>query len=148
MSKLSVLNPFTIDPDSHSSDHSISFPDPSLTVQSDAAQADINYIVKQFGLTHELPYGLAVPEYADYSDIPNDYHAAMSFVKDADDTFLTMSADVRSRFKNDAGLFLDFLSDASNHDEAVSLGLVPRTEPPIPTDGLPISAVPLVDPAV
>lgn len=135
MSKILVLNPFSLDSDAHSLQHSIEFLDDSLTVQADAQQADINFIVKQFGLTSELPYGLSVPEYADYSDIPSDYHAALNFVRDSDEAFLTMPADVRSRFDNDAGNFLAFVSDSSNIEEATNLGIViPRPSTPPASD--------------
>jgi len=100
--------------------------DPSLTVQADRESADINFIVKQFGITGRLPYGVAVPEYADYSDIPNDYHLCRQFIDDLDDSFLEMPAPVRARFDNDPGLFLDFVNASENYDEAISLGLVPK----------------------
>lgn len=125
MTKTLVLNPFTLDPDDHSNAHGISFPEPSLTVQADVEQSDINFIVRQFGLTHELPYGLQVPEFTDFSDAPNDYHAAMNFIREADAGFMTMPADVRSRFQNDAGQFLDFVSSPDNYQDAIALGLVP-----------------------
>lgn len=137
MSKPLVLNPFLL-PDDHSVNHGIAFEDPSLTVQADVEQSDINYIVRQFGLTHELPYGQSVPEFTDYTGIPNDYHAAMNFIKDSDSTFMLMPAEIRSRFNNDAGKFLDFVSDASNYDEAIKFGLVPPKAPP-PADGLPLA---------
>lgn len=141
--KILVLNPFNLD-DSHSSAHSISFPEPSLTVQADAEQSDINYIVRQFGLTHELPYGQAVPEYADYSDIPNDYHAARNFILDADNAFMLLPAEQRSHFDNDAGRFLDFVADPANRTQAEKLGFVPPSSPSPDggVDGLPASAVP------
>jgi len=100
--------------------------DPSLTVQADRESSDINFIVKQFGVTGRLPYGVAVPEYADYSAIPNDYHQALQFIDDLGDAFLEMPAQVRARFDNDPGLFLDFVNASENYEEAISLGLVPK----------------------
>lgn len=123
--KTIVLNPFTLDVDEHAHTHGLSCPDVSLTVQSDVEQSDINTIVRQFGLTHELPYGKQVPTYDDFSDVPDDYHQAMNFIRAADDVFMTMPAQVRSKFDNDAGNFLNFVNDDANYDEAISLGLVP-----------------------
>lgn len=134
--KTIVLNPFTIDPDVHSSEHKLDGFEPTLTVQADKEQSDINYIVKQFGLTQSLPYGMAVPEYADYSDIPNDYHAAMNFIRDSDDGFMQLDASVRSRFDNDPGAFLDFINDPANQDEAIKLGVAFDTRPPEPPQPL------------
>lgn len=135
--KTLVLNPFNLDADAHTREHSISFPDESLTVQADKDQADINNIVRQFGLTHELPYGQQIPVFDDFTDAPNDYHAAMNFVIAADDAFMELPAEQRSRFDNDAGKFLQFVSDDSNYDEAVKLGFVPKRPSP-PADGLPL----------
>lgn len=125
MSKLLVLNPFTLDSDSHSFNHGLKCEDVSLTVQSDAEEADINTIVRKFGITHQLPYGNQVPAYIDYSDIPNDYHAAMNFIRDSDSHFMDLPSNLRSRFDNDAGKFLEFVSNSANREEAVKLGLVP-----------------------
>lgn len=131
MSKLVVLNPFSLDRDTHSHLHGVENKLPSKTVQSDLPQSDINFIVKQFGLTHSLPYGRSVPVYADYSDAPNDYHAAMNFLRDSDQAFLTLDADIRSRFNNNPGEFLDFVSNPDNREEAASLGLVPKAPEPV-----------------
>lgn len=124
MTKTVVLNPFTLDLDSHSDSHGTANNEPSQTVQADLEQSDINFIVKQFGMTHSLPYGVAVPVYDDYSDIPNDYHAALQLVSDSNSTFMEYPADVRTRFDNDPGKFLEFVHDPSNYEEASSLGLL------------------------
>lgn len=133
---MKVISLFSLDSDAHSALHGIEFDDPSLTVQSDAKSADINYIVKQFGLTLELPYGRSVPVYADYSDAPTDFHAAKNFILDSDAAFLRLPANVRSRFDNDPGQFLDFMGDVANHAEAVALGVIVPPTSPLPIDGL------------
>lgn len=122
--------PYTL-PENHNDLGAIECLDPSLTVQADAVDADINTIVKRFGLTGELPYGVRVPEYADYSDIPSDYQSALQFISDADASFMEFPATVRSRFDNDTAKFLDFVSNPSNVDEAIALGLAtkPQAEP-------------------
>lgn len=137
MSKILVLNPFTIDTDTHTLNHGLACKDESLTVQADAEQADINYIVKQFGVTKELPYGNSVPVYDDFSDAPNDYHQALNFIRASDEAFMELPASLRSRFNNDAGSFLDFLASDNNYDEAISLGLVPPR--PVVEEPAPIS---------
>lgn len=125
MSKILVLNPFTIDAEVHSDAHSIACSDPSLTIQADAAQADINNIVRQFGITHELPYGEAVPVYDDYSEAPTDYHAAMNYIRDTDELFMKFPASVRTKFDNDTSSFLSFVDNPDNYNEAISMGLIP-----------------------
>lgn len=130
------LTPYTL-PDNWSDTDALHCTDPSLAVQSERDECDINTIVKRFGLTGNLPYGVDVPAYDDYSMIPSDYHQALNFVMAADDTFMEMPASVRSRFDNDAGKFLDFVNNDSNYDEAIALGLVLRKPSPEPSgDGV------------
>jgi len=129
------VTPYTL-PKGWSKRSSMTFLDPSLTVQADRESSDINFIVKQFGLTRKLPYGVDVPEYADYSDIPNDFHQAMQYLEDSNAAFLEMPAPVRARFDNDPGLFLDFVRSPDNYDEAVSLGLVLSKDPTSEPDSL------------
>lgn len=128
MHKTVVLNPFTLDVDAHALSHGISFPEASLTVQADAEQADINYIVKQFGLTGMLPYGRQAVTDVDFTDMPTDYHTALNLIHEADSYFMQFPADARSRFDNDAGKFLSFINDSANYEEAVSLGFISKPD--------------------
>lgn len=140
--KISVLNPFTIDPDIHSDSHGLACRDESLTVQADAEQSDINFIVRQFGVTKELPYGGDIPSYDDFSDAPNDFHQAMNYIRSTDEFFMEFPANVRAKFDNDAGALLDYLADSKNYDEAVSLGIVlprPSIKPDSPQQDSPAS---------
>lgn len=126
MNKIIVLNPFTIDPDEHAQKHSIIFEDESLTRQSEVEQSDINNIVKQFGLTKQLPYGNAVPFYDDISNIPTDYHTAQQVIETLDSSFMELPAEMRYEFKNDPQNLLMFLNDDSNRQKAIQLGLIPQ----------------------
>lgn len=134
--KISVLNPFTLDPDAHSLSHGYENKEPSLTVQADAAAADINNIVKQFGLTGGLPYGNLQPIYDDFSEYPTDYHTALNFVLEADSKFMEFPADVRSRFDNDPGNFITALNDVNQRPLFEELGFIPAkpVESPLGSD--------------
>nr|QJB18974.1 MAG: internal scaffolding protein [Microvirus sp.] len=103
--------------------------DPSLAQQHARDESDINTIVKRFGLTGELPSNLRTPTYGDFSDAM-DYHASLNAVRAADAAFMQLPADIRTRFNNDAGAFVDFVSDDSNRAEAEKLGLVLPTAVP------------------
>ncbi|WNK13982.1 MAG: internal scaffolding protein [Microvirus sp.] len=110
--------------------------EPSKTVQSDAEDADINTIVRRFGLTGQLPQSLRLPEYGDY-DLVSDYHSALLAIQDADAQFMSLPADVRSRFDNDAGRFFDYAADPSNIDGLRELGLAkPKPVEIIPAGGV------------
>lgn len=97
--------------------------DVSKTVQSATEEADINTIVRRFNLTGQLPTDLRAPVYGDFTGI-GDFKSALNAVLQAEEAFMKMPAEVRSRFDNDAGLFVDFCSNPANVDEAVKLGLV------------------------
>lgn len=97
--------------------------DPSLTQQQFKEESDINTIVERFGLTGELPNNVRAPMYADFVEAI-DFHSAMNAIRQAEESFMAMPADVRARFGNDPGRFVDFVNDDSNRAEAEKLGLV------------------------
>jgi len=110
--------------------------DPSLAQQHAKDECDINTIVRRFGLTGELPSNVRAPQYGDFTDAV-DYHTALNAVRAADEAFMQLPADVRTRFNNDAGAFVDFVSDDANRAEAEKLGLVlpSAASNPAPAEG-------------
>ena len=56
-------------------------------------------------------------------NITIDFHSSMNVIRAAEEAFNAMPAEVRDRFQNDPGRFLEFANDASNYDEAVKMGL-------------------------
>lgn len=113
--------------------------EPSLTQQNFKDDADINTIVRRFGITGELPRGLRAPTYGDFSGI-GDFQSAMTAILSAESAFMQMPAEVRDRFKNDPGLFVDFCSNPDNQAEAEKLGLV-VSKPPVEAPGASAGAV-------
>lgn len=105
-------------------------PEPTKTEQSSAEEADINTIVRKFGVTGLLPTNFRVPIVDDYRDFVFDYQSALNIVREADMEFMKMPADMRAKFNNDPQLFLDFCSDANNVDEMVKMGLAVKKEEP------------------
>lgn len=129
-----VRSEYNYDRDAASDESALRCLDPSRTQQSQAEEADINVIVKRFGVTGVLPQNVQVPLNVDF-DATFDYRTALDLIREADQAFMKMPAEVRSRFENDAGLFVDFVSDPANIEEVRKLGLaVPidvKEEPPI-----------------
>lgn len=101
--------------------------DGSLAKQSFAEEVDINTIVRRFGLSGELPVGVRMPTYGDFTGV-SDFRSAMDAVVAARESFDTLPAHVRTRFHNDPAEFVDFCSDDDNIAEARKLGLVPKEE--------------------
>lgn len=125
MSKSSVFlrTPYNYDTMEVSNATGLECLDESLAQQHAKEESDINTIVRRFGLTGELPNGVRAPQYGDFTEA-TDYHTAMNAVIAANNSFMQLPADVRARFNNDAGAFVDFCSDDKNRDEAKKLGLI------------------------
>jgi len=122
MKTIFIRSAYNYDPDQASIEAGLSCPESTLAKQSFAEEADINTIVRRFNLTGELPKNVEVPEYADFEEI-YDYHSAMNVIAKAHESFDSMPANVRARFQNDTGAFVDFCNDPKNINEMVDLGL-------------------------
>lgn len=106
--------------------------DESLAKQSFSEECDINTIVKRFGLTGQLPQGVRMPTYEDFTEV-YDFQSAMNAIVQARESFDAMPANVRARFHNDAAEFVEFCNNEENREEAIRLGLVPpKAEPVVP----------------
>jgi hypothetical protein len=105
-----LRTPYNYDVDKVSDETGLSCPEPTLAQQNFKDESDINYIVRQFGLTGELPGKPLSPQSGDFTGVL-DYHSA---------------------FNNDPAELIDFLGNEGNREEAIKLGLVaamPISEP-------------------
>lgn len=124
-----VRAPGNYNPDAVSFETGLRCEDPSKAIQSQADEADINVIVRRFGITGQLPSVAVPPTYADFTDGVTDYREAMDLILAANRSFMALPAEVRKRFDNDAALFLDFAENPANLDELRKMGLaIPRQE--------------------
>lgn len=113
---------FNYDRDAVSRETGLACTDATRAQQQYAEECDINTIVERFGLTGELPNGLRVPQMVEFTDVV-DYQTALSKLAEADEAFMQMPAAVRSRFQNDAGSFVDFVSNPANIEQCREWGL-------------------------
>lgn len=111
--------------------HGLACADPSLAVQSQKDEADINTIVRNFGVTGRMPAGVKVPSYGDFEGVA-DYRSALEAVNAAELSFNALPSEVRSKFANDPQAFLEFCSDVGNLEEMRKLGLAVT---PVAPDG-------------
>lgn len=106
-------------------------PEPTLTQQHHAPDTDINLIVKRYVQTGLLPQTQLQPLYGDFQTLS--FHDAQNRIRAATEAFMKIPAEIRSRFDNDPGKFVDFASKPENADELVRLKLrdpPPRAVPP------------------
>lgn len=101
--------------------------DDDRTLQQYKDDADINTIVRRFGVTGEMPIAGRAPYYGDFSNVM-DYHAALNAVREAESMFGQLPAELRKRFDNDPGKLLELVEDPDRFDELVELGLA-RAKP-------------------
>lgn len=120
-----LRTPYNYDMDDVSRETGLRCDDPSLAIQSAAEEADINTIVRRFGLTGELPGDVEMPQSGDYAGV-GDFQSAMNVVRLAQEQFLRVPAHIRARFSHDPQMFSEFFNDPANQDEAIRLGLASR----------------------
>jgi hypothetical protein len=82
----------------------------SLAQQSGKEEADINTIVKRFGISGQLPQSVRVPLAADFVDIVS-FQDAQNALLEAANSFSRMPAAIRARFDNSAAQFVDFCTE-------------------------------------
>lgn len=122
-----IRNPFNYDLAYASAESALYCEEASRTKQQFKEECDINTIVRRFNLTGELPSDVRAPQYADFEEAI-DFHTAMNAIAMAHESFEQMPSDVRSRFNNDTGLFVDFCNDPKNVDEMIKMGLAVKRE--------------------
>lgn len=103
--------------------------DPSLAIQSQKAEADINTIVRNFGVTGRVPTSVRLPEYGDFSGV-SDYRSAIEAVRAAEEAFLQVPSKIRAEFNHDPGAFASFCLDPSNLPQLREWGLAPTSAAP------------------
>ena len=120
-----LRTPYNYDRDAASNESGLACEEPSLTQQHFKDETDINNILRQFNVTGMLPEAPLSPRYGDFSGIV-DYHSALNAVIAAEDSFMTLPAQIRARFENDPAQLIDFLGDENNRSEAENLGLLDK----------------------
>lgn len=125
-----LRTPYNYDQDQASEESGLLCSEQTLTKQSFKDECDINYIVKQFGVTGNIPVSPLEPSYGDFSGV-SDYHSALNQINAANEAFMALPSKLRAKFDHDPNALLNFLNNESNRDEAIELGLI---------DGQPVAA--------
>lgn len=96
--------------------------DESLALDSQREEADINTIVRRFGLTGTVPSPGTLPlvtngDFVEAMDLAE----AIRLMRAADEAFLAQPAEVRKRFGNDPVEFVDFCSEVTSDGKLTNL---------------------------
>lgn len=104
---------------------------PSRTKQSFADAVNINDLVRRHDKGQLIDHiNENPPKYGDFINAP-DYHTALNLINDAQEAFMSVPADIRSRFANDPAAFLEFVQNEENLPEMREMGLA-LAQPPMP----------------
>ena len=103
------------------------------TEQYHKDSCDVNTILKQYDRTGLLSHVNEMKaHYGDFTEV-NEYQVALNTVIHAQDSFDDLPSDIRKKFANDPGLFIEFVTNPSNFDEMVEMGLAILPTPSEPT---------------
>ena len=106
-------------------------PGEGRTEQQHVDACNINNILKRYKQTGVLQHITDVKKrFADVTG--EDFHHYMTIVAEAETLFEEQPSEIRNRFKNDPGAFLDFVHDPENAKELVEMNLAlpeEKTEP-------------------
>ncbi len=101
---------------------------PSLTKQSFRDECDINVLMARWKNTGVCPSEKALPTLCGDFTSFEDYHDAMNKVVAAQDAFMDLPSEVRSKFDNDPGKAIEFVSDPANLEELRNMKLLKQGE--------------------
>jgi len=96
--------------------------DKSLAQQHMLQETDINWMMKRYTQTGEIPQLTMPPMQGDFTDAP-DFQTAMNLIVAANNAFAQQPAEIRARFGNDPAAFVDFCSNEANRDDMRKMGL-------------------------
>lgn len=101
----------------------------TLVQQHFAEDVDINTIVRRYGITADMPFGVAQGVYGDFSGVL-DYHDAQQLIEYTDMQFMSLPAEVRARFDNDPQKMVDAVQGMSQED--FEAAYFPQPVPAVP----------------
>lgn len=109
------------------------FTEESLTQQHFTRDADLNTIVKRYGISDGAipPAALDGRYYGDFSNV-YEFRDILDHAREAMNKFNKLPADLRAQFNNDPAVLHDWVMDPVNAAEAVELGLLAKTPTPEP----------------
>ena len=96
----------------------IDFPEPTLTQEHFKDECDINFMLARHGVLDPQPGSF----YCNF-DTARDLRESLEYLREAEDSFLSLPASVREKFANDPANLLDFISRPENVSRFGEFGL-------------------------
>lgn len=96
----------------------------SKVEQNHKHECNINTIMARVKKGHMVPFRSGDPLYGDFTEAL-DYHQSCDRIIEAKTQFMTLPAQLRSRFNNDPGQLIAYVNNPENLDQCVIEGLLP-----------------------
>ncbi|AXL14558.1 internal scaffolding protein [Microviridae sp.] len=100
--------------------------DECMTHQEFKEECNIYNLIKNHGYDYLQNLNQSVTAaqamYGDYTQI-NEYQTALNLVQKSNEMFMQIPSDIRKKFNNDAGQYLEFVSNPKNQDKLIEYGL-------------------------
>lgn len=120
-----VRNPYNYDTNAAGDESGLDTGPETTVKQSFKDEVDINTIVRRFGIGYQMPDNVRLPTYGDFEGI-NNFHQALNVVTQNAEQFELLPADLRAKFDNNPGKFVDFCLDEKNKPQLRELGLLSK----------------------
>ena len=86
-------------------------------------ECNINTIMRKMHAQGILPHFKTGGNFGNFTEM-DDFHTCQNRIIAANNDFMALPSELRSKFQNDPGQLLDFLSDENNRAEAIEMGLI------------------------
>jgi len=125
-----IVTPFMKTPYNHNtaveSDNTATVNDePSKTQQNFKDETDINTIIDRFGVENVAQDPRLMPSSEDFMEA-FDFQSAQNTIRQAQEAFMDLPADVRAEFDNDPAKLIRFVEDERNTEKAIAMGIAFR----------------------
>lgn len=108
----------------------------SLTDQSGREDADINCLIRKFGINSVKATPEQMEALSSISMDAMDYRESLDRIREAQEAFNDLPAEVRKEFDNDPAKYLEAFGDEKKKDLLKRLGLVPEVAPKVDSEEL------------
>lgn len=118
-----VRSPYNYDTNAASDESGLDTGTEGGAKQSFAEECDINTIIRRFGIGYEMPENLRLPQYGDFTGV-QDFHTMANTIARTNENFELLPAEIRAKFDNNPGKFVDFVLEEKNRGQLKEWGLL------------------------
>lgn len=104
------------------------FGENSRVEQSHKDKTNINSIMRKYIRQGTVPISGKIPIFGDFTG-NTDFHTTQNKIVEAKEKFMKVPSEIRKKFNNDVGEFIEFANNPENQQELENMGLLPKAVP-------------------